>query len=135
MRLRVIVSPTLTLNKEDKVIPYGEEFEVSEARGIEILKTTFNGSPVAEFVSSNGGNSNEESLIKEKETLEEKVKELEEANKNLTTEKGTLEEKVKELEEANKNLTPEKGTLEEKVKELEKTNEKNEINKGKGDNK
>ena len=114
MRLRVIVSPTLTLNKEDKVIPYGEEFEVSEARGIEILKTTFNGSPVAEFVSSNGGNSNEESLIKEKETLEEKVKELEEANKNLTTEKGTLEEKVKELE---------------------KTNEKNEINKGKGDNK
>ena len=52
MKLRQIVidKTDLTLTKEKKVIKYDEVFEVSEARGKEILAATFKGKPVAELV-------------------------------------------------------------------------------------
>lgn len=52
MKLKQVVcdKTDLTLTKEKKVISYGKEFEVSEERGIEILKATFKGKPVAEIV-------------------------------------------------------------------------------------
>lgn len=117
MRLRVIVSPTLTLKKEEKVFNFGDEFEVEEARGVEILKATFNGKPVVEFVSSG-------EVPKTDEELKNKVAELEESNKNLIAEKEELEKKIEELEESNKNLIAEKEKLENN--ELENpTNKKN----------
>lgn len=97
MRLRVIVEPTLTLKEEDKVLNFGEEFEVEEARGIEILKATFNGRPVVEFVSSNELPLNDETLAAEKAELAAKVQELTELNASLTAEKAELEAKVQEL--------------------------------------
>ena len=102
MRLRVIVDK-LKLTKEDLEYENGQEFEVSEERGIEILKATFNGKPVVEFVSSNGTPQTDETLNAAKAELENKVKELEEANQNLIAEKAELENKVKELEKTNKN--------------------------------
>ena len=113
MKLKVIVKPTLTLSKEEKVLNYGEEFEVEKERGIEILKTTFEGKPVVELV--------EEAMSNE---------ELETVNANLTKEKEALEAKVKELEEVNAKLTEEKEALEEKVKELETPDSKNTSKKG-----
>lgn len=52
MKLKQIVidKTDLTLTKEKKVIKYNEVFEVSEARGKEILAATFKGKPVAELV-------------------------------------------------------------------------------------
>lgn len=97
MRLRVIVD-RLKLTKENLEYGNGEEFEVSEERGIEILKTTFNGKPVVEFVSSNENPETDEKLITEKAELENRVKELEEDNKTLIAEKAELENKIKELE-------------------------------------
>ena len=90
MRLRVIVDK-LKLTKEDLEYENGQEFEVSEERGIEILKATFKGKPVVEFVSSNGTPETNEKLITEKEELENKVKELEElANKKNESKKGDV---------------------------------------------
>ena len=118
MRLRVIVD-RLNLKKENLQYGYGEEFEVSVARGIEILKTTFNGNPVVEFVSAGEDFQSDEELIAEKTKLEAQVKELEEANETLTAEKVALENKVKELEEANE--TPEnEGETESKNKKSAK---------------
>lgn len=114
MRLRVIVD-RLKLTKENLVYGYGTEFEVSVARGIEILKTTFNGSPVVEFVSSNENPKTDEELIAEKAELENRVKELEETNETLIAEKAELEAQVKELTEAK--ATPEnEGEVENKNK-------------------
>lgn len=52
MKLRQIVidETALTLTKEKKIITYGEEFEVSDDRGKEILAATYKGAPVAEEV-------------------------------------------------------------------------------------
>ena len=50
MKLRVLSKPTLTLTKERKVLNYGAEFEVDEARAEEILAVTFENKPVAEIV-------------------------------------------------------------------------------------
>lgn len=52
MKLKQIVcdKTDLTLTKEKKVIKYGDTFEVSEARGKEILGATFKGQPVAVLV-------------------------------------------------------------------------------------
>ena len=46
MKLKVIVKPHLKLTKENETKKYGEVFEVSEERGIEILKTVFNGATI-----------------------------------------------------------------------------------------
>lgn len=106
MRLRVIVN-RLKLTKEDLEFGYGNEFEVPETRGIEILKTTFNGNPVVEFVSSNGGTTDDE-LLNANKVLEAKVNELTVANEILTAEKEALETKVNELTDAYENLEVEK---------------------------
>ena len=59
MKLRVIAEPDLWLIKEKKNVLYGETFEVSQERGLEILKATYNGKPVAELVEdSNNKESN-----------------------------------------------------------------------------
>ncbi len=52
MKLKQIVydESDLTLTKERKKIKYGEEFEVTDERGKEILAATFKGKPVAEIV-------------------------------------------------------------------------------------
>ena len=100
MRLRVIVDK-LKLAKEDLEYENGQEFDVSVERGIEILKATFNGKPVVEFVSS-------DELSVTDEELKNRVKELEESNKALISEKEELENRVKELEESNKALISEK---------------------------
>lgn len=52
MKLKQIVcdETELTLTKERKKIKFGEEFEVSDERGKEILAATFKGKPVAEIV-------------------------------------------------------------------------------------
>ena len=57
MKLKVIAlykdgKPSdLTLTKEKKIVKYGEEFEIKEAkRANEILNTIFNGKPVVEDV-------------------------------------------------------------------------------------
>ena len=57
MKLKVIAlykdgKPSdLTLTKEKKIIKYGEEFEIKDAkRANEILNTIFNGKPVVEVV-------------------------------------------------------------------------------------
>ena len=94
MRLRVIVD-RLRLTKENLEYGYGEEFEVSVKRGIEILRTTFNGVPVVEFVSSNENPETDEELIAEKEALEAQVKELTETNENKELEKPTNKQKTK----------------------------------------
>lgn len=117
MRLRVIVN-RLKLTKEDLEFGYGNEFEVSEARGIEILKTTFNGNPVVEFVSSNGSATDDELLNANKE-LEAKVNELTVANEILTAEKEALEAKVNELTDAYENIEAEKEEFSEGSEEIE----------------
>lgn len=93
MRLRVIVD-RLKLTKENQEYGYGTEFEVSVARGIEILKTTFNGNPVVEFVNSNETPKTDEELIAEKTKLEAQVKELTEPNETPENE-GEIENKNK----------------------------------------
>lgn len=114
MRLRVIVD-RLKLTKENLEYGYGTEFDVSVARGIEILKTTFNGNPVVEFVSSNADPETDEELIAEKAKLEAKVKELTEAKETLIAEKEALENRIKELEKSNE--TPDnEGEKEDKNK-------------------
>lgn len=56
MKLKVIAQyengkpSSLTLTKEKKVIEYGKVFDVSEERGKEILKATFQGKPVVAIV-------------------------------------------------------------------------------------
>lgn len=52
MKLKQIVcdETELTLTKERKKVKFGEEFEVSDERGKEILAATFKGKPVAELV-------------------------------------------------------------------------------------
>lgn len=52
MKLKQIVcdQTELTLTKEKKKIKYGDEFEVTDKRGKEILAATFKGKPVAELV-------------------------------------------------------------------------------------
>ena len=57
MKLKVIAlykdgKPSdLTLTKENKIVKYGEEFEIKDAkRANEILNTIFNGKPVVEVV-------------------------------------------------------------------------------------
>lgn len=52
MKLKQIVcdETELTLTKERKKVKFGDEFEVSDERGKEILATTFKGKPVAEIV-------------------------------------------------------------------------------------
>lgn len=118
MRLRVIVD-RLKLTKENLEYGYGQEFEVSVERGIEILKTTFNGNPVVEFVSSNVDPKTDEKLIAENANLAAKVRELTEANETLIAEKADLENRVKELEEAK--ATPEiEGEAENKNKKSAK---------------
>lgn len=104
MRLRVIVDK-LKLAKEDLEYENGQEFDVSVERGAEILRATFNGKPVVEFVSS-------DELSETDEELKNRVKELEESNKNLIAEKEELEKHVKELEETNKTLIAEKAESE-----------------------
>lgn len=117
MRLRVIVD-RLKLTKENLEFGYGNEFEVSDARGTEILKTTFNGNPVVEFVSSNDGATDDELLNANKE-LEAKVNELTVANEILTAEKEALEAKVNELTDAYENLEVEKEEISEGSEEIE----------------
>ena len=70
MKLKVIVKPHLKLTKENETKKYGEVFEVSEERGIEILKTVFNGEAVVEFVPEE--NSENETLKAEIEKLNKK---------------------------------------------------------------
>ena len=60
MKLKVIAlykdgKPSdLTLTKEKKIVKYGEEFEIKDAkRANEILNTIFNGKPVVEVVKNN----------------------------------------------------------------------------------
>lgn len=118
MRLRVIVD-RLKLTKENLEYGYGKEFEVSVARGIEILKTTFNGNPVVEFVSSNEDPKIDEELIAEKANLEAQVKELTEANETLIAEKTELENRIKELAEANE-IPENEGEVESKNKKSAK---------------
>lgn len=117
MRLRVIVD-RLKLTKENLEFGYGNEFEVSDARGTEILKTTFNGNPVVEFVSSNDG-ANDDELLNANKELEAKVNELTVANEILTTEKEALEAKVNELTDAYENLEVEKEEISEGSEEIE----------------
>lgn len=117
MRLRVIVD-RLKLTKENLEFGYGNEFEVSDARGTEILKTTFNGNPVVEFVSSNDGATDDELLNANKE-LEAKVNELTVANEILTAEKEALEAKVNELTDGYENLEVEKEEISEGSEEIE----------------
>lgn len=117
MRLRVIVD-RLKLTKENLEFGYGNEFEVSDARGTEILKTTFNGNPVVEFVSSNDGATDDELLNANKE-LEAKVNELTVVNEILTAEKEALEAKVNELTDAYENLEVEKEEISEGSEEIE----------------
>lgn len=117
MRLKVIVD-RLKLTKENLEFGYGNEFEVSDARGTEILKTTFNGNPVVEFVSSNDGATDDELLNANKE-LEAKVNELTVANEILTAEKEALEAKVNELTDAYENLEVEKEEISEGSEEIE----------------
>lgn len=117
MRLRVIVD-RLKLTKENLEFGYGNEFEVSDARGTEILKTTFNGNPVVEFISSNDGATDDELLNANKE-LEAKVNELTVANEILTAEKEALEAKVNELTDAYENLEVEKEEISEGSEEIE----------------
>lgn len=117
MRLRVIVD-RLKLTKENLEFGYGNEFEVSDVRGTEILKTTFNGNPVVEFVSSNDGATDDELLNANKE-LEAKVNELTVANEILTAEKEALEAKVNELTDAYENLEVEKEEISEGSEEIE----------------
>lgn len=52
MKLKQIVcdETELTLTKERKKVKFGDEFEVSDERGKEILAATFKGKPVAEVV-------------------------------------------------------------------------------------
>lgn len=117
MRLRVIVD-RLKLTKENLEFGYGNEFEVSDARGTEILKTTFNGNPVVEFVSSNDG-ANDDELLNANKELEAKVNELTVANEILTAEKEALEAKVNELTDAYENLEVEKEEISEGSEEIE----------------
>lgn len=123
MRLRVIVD-RLKLTKENLEFGYGNEFEVSNARGTEILKTTFNGNPVVEFVSSNDGATDDELLNANKE-LEAKVNELTVANEILTAEKEALEAKVNELTDAYENLKVEKEEISEGSEEMESSKSTN----------
>jgi len=123
MRLRVIVD-RLKLTKENLEFGYGNEFEVSDARGTEILKTTFNGNPVVEFVSSNDGATDDELLNANKE-LEAKVNELTVANEILTAEKEALEAKVNELTDAYENLKVEKEEISEGSEEMESSKSTN----------
>jgi hypothetical protein len=82
MKLKVTVKPHLKLEKEDKIYQYGEEFDVSEERGIEILKATYKGKTVVEYVSKNDIQAQEANdLIEENNKLKLKVKELEEKSK------------------------------------------------------
>ena len=58
MKLKQIVydgtNPNLT--KENKVIKYGEVFEVDDERSTEILNTTFKNKPVAELIEESAEN-------------------------------------------------------------------------------
>lgn len=100
MKLRVIAEPNLTLNKENKIVDFGETFDVDVERGIEILKTTYNGKVVAELVSED---ENEElaSLKDENKELKDKVAELEEQLLKLT--ENVNDDETKDKENANKN--------------------------------
>lgn len=116
MRLRVIVD-RLKLTKENLEFGYGNEFEVSEERGTDILKTTYNGNPVVEFVSSNDAVTDDELLNANKE-LEAKVNELTVDNDSLKVENEKLEAKVNELTSAYENLIVEKEELEKLITNL-----------------
>lgn len=107
MKLRVIAKPTLTLKQENMVLNVGEEFEVTEERGAEILKATFNGKPVVEYVPSEGS-----------AEADERIKALEEQVATLEAEKASL---VEELEAANKLLAEDDS---ENVNENKKNNKK-----------
>ncbi len=97
MKLKVTVQPSLTLLKENITYPYGETFEVSEERGIEILKTTYQGKTVVEYVPSN---SNKE--------FEDKEQEIE----RLTSENNDLISKINELTKESEKLIEESTSSE-----------------------
>jgi predicted RNase H-like nuclease (RuvC/YqgF family) len=88
MKLKVTAKPHLKLTKEDEIKGYGEIFEVSDERGIEILKTTFNGETVAEFVP-------EENT--ENEALKAEITKLEEEKENLSKENEALKAEIEKL--------------------------------------
>lgn len=116
MKLMVIVKPELNLIKEEITYRYGEIFEVSEERGIEILKTTFNGKPVVEYVPVDSD--------KELEDKNLEISKLTEENSNLTNHIEELELKVKELTEENEKLLETLTSSENTEKTLQK-NDKN----------
>lgn len=88
MKLRVTVKPYLELIAENETKEYGEVFEVSQERGIEILKTVFDGKPVVELIPQEDSEldnlkAESESLIKENEELKAQVLKLKEENEEL----------------------------------------------------
>lgn len=92
MKLKVIVKPHLKLTKENEIKEYGEVFEVSEERGIEILKTVFNGEAVVEFVpDENSGN----------EALKAKIIKISEDKDNLSKENEALKAEIEKLNKKN----------------------------------
>lgn len=76
MKLKQIVcdKTELTLTKERKKIKFGEEFEVSDERGKEILAATFKGKPVAEIVTEKPVNEGKGTKKEEKTTSKAKTK-------------------------------------------------------------
>ena len=120
MKLKVTAKPHLKLTKEDKIKGYGEIFDVSDERGVEILKTTFNGETVAEFVP-------EENT--ENEALKAEITKLEEEKENLSRENEALKAEITKLEEEKENLSRENEALKAEIEKLNKKKEE----KGKGE--
>lgn len=121
MKLKVIVKPTLTLLKEDITYPYGETFEVSEERGIEILKTTYGGKPVVEYVPTDSN--------KELEEKKEEIARLTIENESLMSKIEGLEAKVNELTKESEKLLEELTSPKDKQEETENDGEEKKNNK------
>lgn len=92
MKLQVIVKPYLELVKENEIKQYGEVFEVSEERGIEILKTVFNGEAVVEYVPS-------EDI--DNEVLKAEIAKLKEDKESLSKENEALKVEIEKLDKKN----------------------------------
>lgn len=100
MKLRVVVKPHLRLIKEDLVKKYGEEFEVSTDRGIELLKYVYKGQVAVEYVPEE---------MPEVETLKAEIENLVQENSKLKEEIEVLNKKIEETENAEKKNSKGKG--------------------------
>ena len=127
MKLKVIAQPTLTLLKEDITYTYGEIFEVSEERGSEILKTTYNGRPVVEYVLSDSN--------KEIEEKEREIERLNSENNGLISKVEELEAKINELTKESEKLLEELTLPEDDQEQTENIEKEKKNNKNKREEK